>query len=161
MNQIILTVSRIIASGLGSGLTPASPGTVGTLAALPIWLLLGYLGFNRTLTNELTIIGIVCLLGLVTSHILCRQEPQSTNKIDPQYIVIDEWAGIFITLIGTPYYDTFSILCGFALFRLFDITKPIPVRWGEKLPGGWGVMMDDILAGGIAFVFLTLIKSYY
>ena len=134
----------------GAGLSPKAPGTVGTLASLPVGLIILYtLGMQTLflLTLSITVIGIFEI----------NKYEQSTGLHDQQHIVIDEAVGMWLALmiaISTantmpyPYAEILAILFSFASFRLFDIWKPSTIGWIDReLKGGLGVMMDDVLAG--------------
>ncbi len=130
------------ALGLGSGLSPKAPGTFGTMAAVPLVVLLSV----ASMWLSLVAIVAICLLGIYVSQVV-------TNDIgveDHGAIVIDEVAGFAITMWAIPL-DLLSICVGFALFRLFDSVKPWPIRWFDRnIHGGLGIMLDDIVAGVLA-----------
>jgi phosphatidylglycerophosphatase A len=92
------------------------------------------------------------VLGVWVSEQVSRHSGQK----DPSMVVIDEFAGIFISFLAVPATPV-NLALGFVLFRLFDIWKPGPIRRLEALPGGWGIMMDDILCG----VFVTVLFQIY
>ncbi len=143
----------------GAGLSPKAPGTVGTLASLPVGLAILYtLGMETLffLTLSITIIGIFEI----------NKYEQSTGLHDQQHIVIDEAAGMWLALMiaissantmSYPYAEILAIIFSFAAFRLFDIWKPSTIGWIDReLKGGLGVMLDDVLAG-IAGGLLTAV----
>ncbi len=143
----------------GAGLSPKAPGTVGTLASLPVGLAVLYtLGMETLffLTLSITIIGIFEI----------NKYEQSTGLHDQQHIVIDEAAGMWLALMiaissantmSYPYAEILAIIFSFAAFRLFDIWKPSTIGWIDReLKGGLGVMLDDVLAG-IAGGLLTAV----
>jgi len=138
-----------VATGLGSGYAPVAPGTAGTLVGLVLaWALSGL-----PLWGYLAATAAVSALGVVAS---ARAEALLGRK-DPGAIVIDEIAGILVTLIGVPATGPL-LVAGFFLFRAFDILKPFPCRWAERrLPGGLGVMADDLMAGVYACLVLHLL----
>ncbi len=157
-------ISRTLASGFGSGFAPVISGTFGTAAALIPWAILRYYYPQPSLLIDLLVIALVIIVGIAATEI-CLKHPivagnKRSNVEDPGYIVIDEWAGIFITLLMVPAKPLLYPFLGFVLFRLFDIIKPGPVRAAEKLPGGLGVMMDDVLAGIFAAVVLCAIRFF-
>ena len=121
-------------------LRPA-PGTWGSVAALLMGIGLASAG---SWILEIGVV-IVCIIGVVASQ---RYE-LATGRKDASEVVIDEVAGQWIALLVVPLQWQW-VLAAFALFRLFDIMKPGPVRMAEALPGGWGVMADDIVAGVLA-----------
>jgi len=149
-------ISTALATGLGSGFLPKSPGTAGTVVFVALWVLASIIfGFPSTQTSILIAV-VTCVVGILTSRIYMRELTKRgiSDQKDPQQIVIDEWAGMSITLIGANSGHWLEILLAFVLFRLFDITKPPPVNYLERLPGEWGVMMDDVAAGLIAAALL-------
>lgn len=81
------------------------------------------------------------------------------SEADPQWIVIDEWAGVFVALLAVDSTSLSHVFLAFVGFRLFDIVKPGPVRWAEDLPGAFGIMADDIVAGMLVFVGLLAYQS--
>ena len=125
----------------GAGFSFHAPGTVGSLNALPMAVGIAWLGGSRAL-----IIAAILpfVLGLIYTARFLRTEPDQT---DPQWIVIDEVVGLWITLAAVPLNLIWYVI-GFALFRAFDIYKPWPVNWADKnVPGALGIMLDDVLAG--------------
>ena len=125
----------------GAGFSYHAPGTVGTLNGLPMAVLIAWLAGGPALALAAIV---PFLLGIFYSARYLRQEPAIT---DPQWIVIDEVVGLWITLSVVPLNVVWYVL-GFGLFRLADIYKPWPVSWADqKLPGAWGIMLDDVLAG--------------
>jgi phosphatidylglycerophosphatase A len=154
-----MTIQRTFLTFFGAGLSPKAPGTVGTLAALPFGVaLLYYMGMESLfmLTLAITIVGIFEI----------NKYEKVTGDHDQSEIVIDEAAGIWITLMVAyptamglefPYALPLAILLSFATFRLFDIWKPSTIGWIDRnTKGGLGVMGDDILAG-FAGGFLTIV----
>ena len=144
----------------GAGLSPKAPGTVGTLASLPVGIaILYYLGLQTLfmVTLAITIIGIFEI----------NKYENRTGIHDHQQIVIDEAAGMWLSLmiaISTattmtyPYAEILAIILSFAAFRLFDIWKPSTIGWIDReLKGGMGVMLDDILAGIAGGLLSTLL----
>ena len=136
-----------IASGFGSGFSPAAPGTAGTLAALlPWWLWLRGL----PATYYAVVVVAAFAIGVWASHWVVRRSAVA----DPQVVVWDEFVGVWIALFAAPA-GWIWMLAGFALFRLFDIWKPWPVRWADRrVHGGLGVMLDDVIAGAYALAVL-------
>jgi len=145
-----MTLQKLFLTFFGAGLSPKAPGTVGTLAALPVGLaILYYVGLETLfmVTLAITIIGIFEI----------NKYEQETGIHDHQQIVIDEAAGMWLSLMiaystaitmSYPYVEILTIVFSFAAFRLFDIWKPSTIGWIDReLKGGLGVMMDDVLAG--------------
>ncbi len=146
-NQRALFVSEAFNKyvlAVGVGLLPKAPGTWGSLFGLLLVLLTRWNGFLYTLT----------FIGLVAWGAWAYKRITDPDP-DPQYIVIDEVCGIFVTFMMIPMTWTTAVL-GFALFRLFDIWKPFPLRSLERIPKFWGIMADDIGAGLYAWVILFL-----
>ena len=147
-------VITFLACGFGSGLAPLAPGTAGTLAGVPICLLcLPLPWFLRLL---------VVLALLVFSIYVAGRAEEIYQKKDDQRIVIDEIIGFQVTML--PVTITALHLCaGFVLFRIFDILKPFPIKNLQMLPGGWGIVLDDVGAGiyaGVAMLLLTLFMKF-
>jgi phosphatidylglycerophosphatase A len=130
----------------GCGLVPLAPGTAGSLGALPVLLLFRPWGTSYLLCAAV----IVTVVGLWASHRTARLLGQK----DPQVVCIDEVAGVLFTWAAAPS-GWIGIIVGFALFRIADQLKPWPARLAEKkLPGGWGIMMDDLFAAAWSVVLL-------
>lgn len=129
---------HFLALGFGSGLLPKMPGTYGSLAAIPLIYCL-------SLFPSLYLAGtlLACIMGIY----LCEKTAQDMGVHDHGAIVWDEVAGMLVSFIGVAV-NPVSLLFGFALFRLFDIFKPWPIRFvDKKVSGGFGIMLDDVLAG--------------
>ncbi|MFT4020406.1 MAG: phosphatidylglycerophosphatase A [Acinetobacter sp.] len=138
--------------GFGSGLAPKAPGTFGSAFALlfiPLWLLLGFNG-------SLIVIILMCIIGIA----ICGHTAKVLNVHDDGRIVWDEFAGQSITLLPLIFFNIMQlqwIIIGFALFRLFDVWKPWPIRIADqKVAGGFGIMLDDIIAGIWAALCITI-----
>jgi phosphatidylglycerophosphatase A len=144
------TLAWALATWFGCGLFPVAPGTVGTLGALPLYLAVRGGGAAAVLVTAL----IVTAIGIWASSVLVRESGQK----DPQRVVIDEVAGVLLTLAATPPRFA-SVALGVVLFRLFDITKPFPARHAERLPLGWGVVVDDLVAGVWAASCLLALRA--
>jgi phosphatidylglycerophosphatase A len=133
----------LLAFGFGSGLAPFAPGTFGTLAAVPLWLLASYL----SLPVYLALTALMFVVGIY----LCGQCEQIIGSQDHSGIVWDEFVGLFITLAAIPA-EPVPLIAGFTLFRLFDVLKPWPIGWADlRIHGGLGIMLDDALAGVLAW----------
>lgn len=150
-------IGYLLATGLGAGFMPVAPGTAGSVEGVAIFLLIHALHLGPGSSTFALVIINVCLfaIGVWASSRACLV----TGLKDPQLVVIDEVSGQLIALTPLallPSLSIVSVLIGFLLFRLFDIFKPFPIRKLEQLPGGFGVMADDALAGGYAAVLLWL-----
>ena len=152
-------LSFILASAFGVGYCPFASGTAGSLVTIPLAFFCAY---NYGITGILLAATISFFIGVIAS-----KEVLKYTKHDPSLIVIDEVSGqlLSFTLVANQLQNTtenlWLYLIGFILFRIFDITKPQPVRFAdEKISNAWGVMLDDILAGIYAAVILY-VMSYY
>jgi len=154
---------RLLASCFGLGRLPLAPGTWGSLPPVLIFALMYCFG-----TPALIISIVMVALALIASVVCVKCAPAviaATGKSDPGKVVADEFAGQAVTflpisLLGVGTLSTGQIWAaaalGFLLFRLFDISKPWPLRRLEKLPAGWGVLCDDLLAGVYAGIVLLV-----
>ena len=139
----------LLATGFGVGYSPIAPGTLGTLVAVPIYY---FLSENPSPLYEITLVGFFFLSVWISEN-----AERYFGKKDDQRIVIDEIIGFLITMLWIPKTIPFIII-GFFLFRFFDILKPFPVRHLEKgLKGGYGVVLDDVLAGVYANIILHVL----
>ena len=140
---------HLLAFGLGSGCAPKAPGTFGTLAAIPFWWLL---------LQDVPLIPYLCVLiaGFAFGVYLCEQTSKDLGVHDHGGIVWDEWIGLWLTLLWLPA-GLGWLVYGVVLFRLFDIIKPWPIRWLDKhVHGGFGIMIDDVVAGVMALAVVQL-----
>ena len=138
----------LLASWFFTGLMPKAPGTFGTLAAVPLAIAVNYLGVIYGTLSLVIFISVAVLTSGLSRKLIGRD--------DPREIVIDEAAGFSVTLFLLPL-SWFSLSLGFLLFRLFDIFKPFPIRRLEKIKGGVGIVLDDLLAGVYANLILRLV----
>lgn len=157
-------MKRLLLTCFGLGWLPVAPGTWGSLPPAIIFGLLCQLHISGIL-----IFMLMAGLVLAASIICVRFVPYiiaATDRTDPSEVVCDEVAGQSVTFLAIPFLgpETFSTLQiwaittgGFALFRFFDILKPCPIRRLEKLPKGWGVLADDLMAGAYAGVILQIL----
>ena len=150
--------SQCIATGFFSGYIPWASGTFGSLVGVAIYLIPG---FERA-EILLVAIAVVLPLGAITSWTVAKSvgnqltrsaaaakaafQPGADHLPDPSIVVIDEILGMWISLFMLPKTLT-AVVCAFLLFRLFDIIKPPPARNLEAVPNGWGIMLDDAVAG--------------
>ncbi|NOQ14202.1 MAG: phosphatidylglycerophosphatase A [Methyloprofundus sp.] len=149
--EILLDPILCLAFGFGSGLAKKAPGTFGTLAAVPIYIAL-------VQANSL-IYAIVTIICSVAGIWICGIAADKLGEHDFGGIVWDEIAGFLITM----WFVAFSwqnLILGFVLFRIFDIFKPWPIKWiDQKVSGGFGIMLDDIIAGLFAGAVLVIING--
>jgi phosphatidylglycerophosphatase A len=131
-----------IATWFGCGYAPLAPGTAGSLAAVVIAIALHYFGgYGRGTLLLLT--AILLAPGIWSAGVVAKK----TNTTDPQIVVVDEVIGQWITLAGAATFNWKTWLAAFVLFRMLDMWKPAPARQLERLPGGWGIVADDVMAG--------------
>jgi phosphatidylglycerophosphatase A len=139
-----------VALGLGSGLSPVAPGTAGTLLTVP---LVYFLQQQSLLTYLL-----VTLFVLFSGSWICGYAAKKLQVHDHSGIVFDEVAGFLITMFMVPI-GWYWMLAGFLLFRFFDALKPWPISWFDKnIHGGFGIMLDDVIAGLVSLGLLLLAK---
>lgn len=129
-----------LAVGLGAGHAPVVAGTVGTV---PLWLVVFLIARTYPLTP---LVLSVAAAALALVGFWAASEAEELLGHDPKAVVIDEWVGMLIALIGVPVLFL-PYLWAFVLFRFFDVIKPFPARRLERLPRGYGVVMDDVVAG--------------
>jgi phosphatidylglycerophosphatase A len=142
-------VAYLISTWFGCGYSPRAPGTVGSLAALAIGVALHrYAGFTQW---QFAILALVTLIpGIWAAGVTAA----ASGIKDPHLVVVDEVVGQWLAMAGALSYNWKSYLASLALFRLFDIWKPPPARQLEALPGGWGINLDDVMAGIYAALVL-------
>ena len=145
---------KLVMTGLGSGYLRHAPGTWGSLFACLIFLLVAQLTDNWWARQAAMLV--VLLLACAGCVKYGRWAEGHFGRKDPSHVTIDEWAGQALTLLALPALGTspiyFSVLTAFLCFRFFDIVKLPPCRRAEKLPGGWGILVDDLAAGVYANV---------
>jgi len=143
---------HLLAFGFGSGLSPWAPGTMGTLAAMLIYLPLSQLPFEGY--------ALLTLAAIVVGIWICGWSARQLGVHDHPGIVWDEIAGYLVTMLAAPA-GLVWMLVGFVLFRLFDILKPWPISWFDRrVGGGLGIMLDDVVAGLAAMACLQLLTAF-
>ncbi len=146
---------RIAALGFGTGKLPVAPGTWG--AALAALMAVPLIWVDSNLAR------FVLIAAAITFSFICAKAVDMFADEwgeDPGFVVADEMVGMWLTLVGNPLtLGNYAI--GFLLFRFFDIAKPLGVRRLESIPGGWGVVLDDVLAGVYANIVLQLINLFF
>jgi len=142
-------VARLLGTWFYLGYVPKGPGTAGSLGALAMaWALHAYLGISGAC---LALFGVLLIAPAIWA---AGRVAKDTGSKDPQIVVIDEVVGQWITLAGASTLNAKSWIAAFALFRLFDIWKPPPVRQLERIAGGAGIVLDDAMAGIYAALVL-------
>ncbi len=148
-------VVKLLASGGGAGYLRPASGTWGTAVGAVLAMILWYIYpvFFFSWVGTTIVAGGVIASSLIATAALAA-EPTAGD--DPHWIVIDEIIGLFTALISS-FYSLWYLVLAFFIFRLFDITKPFPARQAEDLPRGWGVVIDDVIAGLYTNLSLHLI----
>ena len=148
-----------VATFFGAGFGKPGPGTWGSVATVLLWA--AFAGFVHPSPTALALahaafIAFALILGIPAATIVARE----SGRKDPQFVVIDEVAGQAIALLFTPF-DFRHAPIALILFRLFDITKPFPIRRLENLPEGWGIVFDDVAAGLYALGVASLLRIWF
>ena len=144
--------AAFIGTGFGTGFCPVAPGTAGALLALLIWLGVDLLCPGGTVWwTTLFLLLFSIAAGVWAAGVLERYWGE-----DPSRVTIDELAGTWMALLAVPSGKVWGAIAAFALFRFFDIYKPLGIRKMENFKGGWGILMDDLLAGGYSFILIII-----
>ena len=149
------SLSVWIATSLGAGYFPVAPGTAGSVVGLALVIALrqsslGAIGLGLSLA---AMAAVVFALGVWSAG----KAEKAFGRVDPGQVVIDEVLGQIITFIATPRIPRVGLIAGFILFRIFDIIKPFPAGRAERFPGGWGIMLDDVVAGFYSLIVLVIL----
>jgi phosphatidylglycerophosphatase A len=139
VNRAGSAVAWTLATWFGCGRVPKAPGTAGTVGAIPLYLLLAHTGRAGVGLAAMA----MTFVGVWAASVVARELASK----DPQVVVIDEVAGFLVTMVPVRTLSWQAVLAGFVLFRLLDSLKPWPIRRAEQLPGGWGIVLDDVAAG--------------
>ena len=141
----------VVATWFGCGYSPKAPGTVGSVAAVLIAWPCAVLGVNL---HGFALISLATLpLAIVAADVVARE----SGRKDPQIVVVDEVLGQWLTLAGAVRFNWSSLALALLLFRIFDILKPPPIRRIEQMPGGAGIVLDDMMAGVYAAIVLFML----
>lgn len=149
----MMKLHQLLATGLGIGYIGKGGGTIAALACCIVWYTTQAGGTNNWVALFITIL--IVIIGICNGN-----KVEAAWGKDSSKVVIDEIAGMCITLLFVPV-TILNIFIGLVLFRFFDIVKPLFIKKMEQLPGGWGVMMDDVLAGIYANVLLQIIVCVF
>ena len=147
-----------VATFFGAGYLKPGPGTWGSVAAALLWIAAAW-WFHLSHNGLLLALGVGILVALVLGIPAATIAERESGGHDPGFVVIDEVIGQWVALLFCPA-DWAHGLIALILFRLFDITKPFPVRRLEQLPGGWGIVFDDVGAGLYALVIASLLRIW-
>ena len=147
MWRLIDAGAKLVATGLGSGYSRFAPGTAGSLVGLVLFLPL----VGRPWAVQLAATAAVTVVGALAADRVAKL----LDRKDPGLVVVDEVAGQWITFVSLPFTPVIA-LAGFVLFRAMDVLKPWPARALERLPGGFGIMADDVAAGIYAQLILRV-----
>ena len=153
------SLSIWIATGLGAGYFPVAPGTAGSALGLAL-----VIAFRQTALDRLSLaaalLAVTVFLFAVGVWAAGKAE-KVFGRVDPGQVVIDEVAGQVLTFLAAPRIGWLGLIAGFILFRAFDIVKPFPARQAERFPGGWGIMLDDLVAGLYSLIALTILGRVF
>lgn len=144
-----MTFARFIAAGFGTGYAPFAAGTVASAVA-------ALTGAGLLLLSP-WVLAFAALLATIGGFLAVQR---ADVKGDPGWVVIDEFAGQWITLLALPRPTVTGVAIGFILFRVFDFSKPGPVGWADRRHGAFGIMADDVIAGVIAALLLAAIHLW-
>jgi phosphatidylglycerophosphatase A len=153
MFRLVNTLVKMFATALGAGYSPIAPGTCGTAVTIPlVWALSGLPTWQW---------AIACVVITAFAIVVAHRADGVWGTHDSQRIVIDEVAGYCITMLPVARDHWAPLVVGFVVFRFFDITKPPPVRAiDQRLPGGWGVVLDDAAAGVYGAIVMYLLDHF-
>ncbi len=143
-----------VATSAGVGYFPIAPGTAGSAAGVVIVAALERLPLQ--VAWQMALVGVVAAVLFAVGVWAAGEGEKFFGRIDPGQVVIDEVVGQMVTLLARPRASWKWLLAGFLLFRAFDIIKPFPARRAERLHGGWGIMVDDGIAGVYGLVVLVV-----
>jgi phosphatidylglycerophosphatase A len=148
-----------IATACGAGYFPIAPGTAGSVVGVALVVALAQLHLSRMLSISVLAAAslVICGVGIWAAG----EAEKFFGRTDPGAVVVDEVAGQMITFLLLPHANWKWLLAGFLLFRAFDIVKPFPARQAERIPGGWGIMLDDVVAGAYSLCVLALAGWVY
>ena len=143
-----------VATAGGVGYFPVAPGTAGSLVGVGIVLALGLLPVAPAW--RIASVAMVAIILMVLGAAASSKAETFFGRVDPGQVVIDEVVGQMIALVAWPVAGWKTYVAGFILFRFFDIVKPFPARRCERIAGGWGIMLDDVVAGAYSLLVLLV-----
>jgi phosphatidylglycerophosphatase A len=145
-----------IATAAGAGYFPIAPGTAGSAVGVVVVVALAKLRLQGAWPS--VVLGAVSLVFFAVGVWAAGEAEKFFGRVDPGQVVIDEVVGQMLTFLLIPHAAWKWLLGGFLLFRAFDIVKPFPARQAERIPRGWGIMIDDVVAGLYGLAVLTVLK---
>ena len=155
-----MKIREFLFTAFYSGYSPVAPGTMGALVAMVIYIIEN-LVFSNIDPVKLNIFNFIFLLIILYPSIRLADSAEKFYKTkDPQQVVIDEVLGYWTGILFIPFSFSYAVIA-FILFRFFDITKPFPIRYFESLPGGLGIIMDDIIAGIYTLACMHIIIYFF
>ena len=144
-----------IATAGGAGYFPIAPGTAGSLVGVAVVVALGRLPLHDS--ASIAVLAAASLVLFAAGVWAAGEAEEFFGRTDPGQVVMDEVVGQMLTFLLIPHATWKWLLGGFLLFRAFDIVKPFPARQAERIPRGWGIMIDDVIAGGYGLAVLAVI----
>jgi phosphatidylglycerophosphatase A len=147
-HRIIERAATLLATGLGSGYSPIAPGTAGSFVGLALYWPMARL----PAAAQLAALAVLSILGVWAATDVARR----LGREDPGVVVVDEIAGMWVSLLFLPF-TAFTAAAAFLLFRVMDVIKPFPAGRLERLPGGFGIVADDLMAGVYANLAVRLL----
>jgi phosphatidylglycerophosphatase A len=153
MSRAPARLARVLATWFGCGLVPIAPGTMGSLGAIPLYLLVAMGGRGAVAVAALVITAVGVWAGSVVASDLGVE--------DPQIVVIDEVAGMLVVMLPVAVPSWQAVVVGFVLFRVLDTLKPWPVSLLERLPSGWGIVADDVGAGALGAMAMIGLRAWH
>ncbi len=144
-----------MATAGGAGYFPIAPGTAGSLVGVAVVAALAQLPLGRA--ASIAVLAAATLALFAAGVWAAGEAEKFFGRTDPGQVVIDEVVGQMLTLLLIPHATWKWLAGGFILFRVFDIVKPFPAREAERIPRGWGIMLDDVIAGVYSLAVLTVI----
>jgi phosphatidylglycerophosphatase A len=146
-----------IATAGGAGYFPIAPGTAGSVVGIAVVVGLAQLRLNRP--ASIAVLGAASLVLFALGVWAAGKAEDYFGRVDPGQVVIDEVVGQMLTFLLLPHATWKWLLGGFLLFRTFDIVKPFPARQAERFPRGWGIMVDDVVAGVYGLAVLLAVRG--
>jgi phosphatidylglycerophosphatase A len=148
---MIRAINTFFSTGFYSGFFPYAPGTIGSLVALLFFLIPGFSNINVLLP----VIVITFIIGIPLGNYF-----EKFYGVDPKQFTLDEFVGTWIAFLFVPMKLPY-IIVGFIIWRILDIIKPFPADKAERLKGGWGIMLDDIISGMYSLLIIHIFISLF